>query len=138
MNCFYFNGKIYGIGTIIEIREEYNMNFKFHSILKFERYNMETNTYQFVAIGNGWDVFYIPTKDLTKYIQSITSASYDFYDDNKKTDPRCIEGITSAWIWYIIIMIFGLFIKGVGSKIIILVVASIIFFSWRNKKINGG
>ena len=67
---------------------------------------------------------------LVAYIADTTKLS-------NKIEPKYIEGIISAWIWYILIMFFGVLLKGAVTTIIVWTLASIIFFNWRRKKING-
>lgn len=47
-------------------------------------------------------------------------------------DELNIDGLLVAWIWYIFIMAVGTIFKG---NIVIWIVTSIIFFSYRNKKL---
>ena len=51
--------------------------------------------------------------------------------------PDNIDGIVSAWIWYIIIMVFGLFLKEPLNVFGVWILASVIFFTWRHRKMNG-
>lgn len=139
ISFFCFQGNNYGKGTVIKIYEKHQDEFKFYSTLVFEGCDNQNGVCYFRALCNSWDRFEILECQLSEYIEMIIEA-YDICIQTKpspKVSEDYIEGIASAWIWYILIMIFGLFLKGPINMIGTWILASIIFFSWRHKKMNG-
>ena len=136
---FNFKGKKYGAGTIIKIYKNAEKYFKFNSMLKFKRYNSNENLYCFTSLYDTWQEYKMTDIQLNVYIENVVKECIweTSYRETETIDPKYIDGILSAWIWYIIIMFFALFLNGIGNKIITLVIISIIFWSWRKKKING-
>ncbi len=137
-NYFCFQGKQYSQGTVVKVCENHKDKFRFYSYLVFESHDITNNIYSFRSLYNTWDIFNISTEQLNEYIEEVVvhnvSNQVDMYS---KVDPKYIEGIVSAWIWYITAMIFGLFLQNITSMIGIWITASVIFFSWRRQKING-
>lgn len=138
-NYFCFKNNKYGKGTVVQVREECKEKFKFYSHLVFEEYDNKNKLYCFKSLYDKWDSFEIPRSQIAEYIEQIAKPQYNIAqnDSPNKVNPNYIEGIVSAWIWYILIMIFGLFLKGPILTITVWTIASIMFFSWRHKKING-
>ena len=136
-NYFIFDNVRYCHGSVIEIKEEYQKNFCFCARMRFLQYNPQTQLYYFVATNNPLNIYTIADEQLTIYIKKITYRVVEQKNTELKLDPRYIEGIVSAWTWYILIMCFAIFIKGAHNVIILWIVATYIFFNWRNKKING-
>lgn len=138
-NHFYFKNNNYGKGTVVKVYEKHQEKFKFYSNLVFEECDNQNNLCYFRSLYNNWDSFSIPQNQLEEYVEDIIEPHNCMIraDALNKANPKYIEGITSGWIWYILIMIFGLFLKGPINMILTWTVASIIFFSWRYKKING-
>lgn len=137
-NYFYFRGNNYGKGTIVKIYEEHKEKFKFYSNLIFEKYDKESGLYLFKSPYNRWENFNVSKDQIEEYIKEIVKpCCITQADTRQKVDPDYVEGMASAWIWYILIMVFGLFLKGPVSVIGIWTLASVVFFSWRHKKMNG-
>lgn len=134
---FVFNGRIYYPGTVIKVKEIYKHLFKFNSMLRFTGYIISEKTYCFSSLHDGWEVYKLSNDQISKYFESILTEGI-IKDDNKRTDPKYIDGIVSAWIWYILVMVFALFFKGAGNVIMTWCLATFIFFRWRNRKIKGG
>lgn len=139
-NYFCFKHNVYGKGTIVQMHEEYKEKFGFCSYLVFEEYDVENDLYRFRTLHDRWTSFNIYKNHLEEYIKEIVEAQIITEETpfTYKVDPNYVDGIASAWIWYIIVMFFGLFLQGTASVITVWVLASIIFFSWRRKKMNGG
>ena len=136
-NYFIYNGKQYFIGTIIEINTTYQSYCGFHSKLQFQGYNTIDNLYYFSSLYDSWEIYKFSYSQVSLYIEKILiTESLRF--NNKTTKSEYIDGIISAWIWYILIMIGALFFKGIGNILITWIFTSWIFFTWRYKKINGG
>lgn len=137
-NYFYFRGNNYGKGTIVKIYEEHKEKFKFYSNLIFEKYDKESGLYLFKSPYNHWEIFNISKNQIEEYIEEVVKpCCVAQVDMSTKVNPDYIEGMSSAWIWYILIMFFGLFLKGPINVVSTWVLASIVFFTWRHKKING-
>lgn len=137
-NYFYFRGNNYGKGTVVKIYEEHKEKFKFYSNLIFEKYDTESELYLFKSLYNCWEIFIIPKNQMEEYIEEIVKPyTTDQVNMSIKVDPNYIEGIFSAWIWYILTMVFGFFLKGSINVVSTWILASIVFFSWRHKKMNG-
>ena len=134
---FIFNGKIYYVGTIIRIKEEYKQYVGFNSILKFSGYIIDENVYCFSSLQDKWKIYKIPSNQIAQYIENILSEGV-IEDADKRIDPKYIDGIVSAWIWYILVMFFAVFVKEPGNTITVWILATFIFFRWRHIKIKGG
>ena len=135
---FCFHGKSYSKGTIVKIAEHHKDKFGFYSYVIFDSHDTTNNTYCFKSLYNAWDIFRISEDQLNICIEAVEANSICNQDDVDSTvNPKYIEGIISAWIWYIVAMISGLFLQNISNVIGVWVIASVIFFNWRRKKING-
>lgn len=134
---FIFNGKIYYVGTIVKIKKEYHNNVGFHTVLKFVGYITEENAYCFSSLQNKFEIYKISADYISKYIENILE-NVAIEENDKRADPKYIEGIVSAWIWYILVMFIAIFAKDPVNSIMLCVVSTFIFFIWRHKKIKGG
>lgn len=137
---FSFKGHNYGVGTVVKVCQKHQDKFDFYSYVIFDKCNFENETYRFRSRCSVWDRYDIPKDKLEEYIEQITQPCEI---DNQvcfspKVEEDYIEGIASAWIWYILIMIGAIFLKGIGNMLGVWIIASVIFFSWRSKKKNGG
>lgn len=137
-NYFYFNGHVYESGTIVQLREECRQNFHYHSYLIFDTYDSKTQTYNFHSLYNCWDKCQIPARQFNHVIKSVTPSNSFNNQSSYKIEEKYVNGIVSAWIWYILIMLLGLFLKGPDNVILTWVAASVIFFTWRYRQMNGG
>ena len=136
-DLFIFNHAHYYIGTIVKIKREYQHTCRFNSTLKFTGYIISENVYCFSSIHNPWDVYRLSREQIDLYIDEIIKSGVGV--DNQKTmDPKYIDGILSAWIWYIFIMVFAICFNGIENVILTWCAATFIFFNWRHKKIKGG
>lgn len=137
-NYFMFKGRRYYIGTLIKINENQKENFNYYSIVEFIQYDDNNNLYCFNSPYEPLRMFKITDEQISIYIKEIINGVIDNPANNNKTEPKYIDGMFNAWIWYILVMFFALFIKGIYNTIILWITASIIFFRWRNNKINRG
>lgn len=138
-NYFYFKGNNYGNGTVVQIYEKKKKEFKFYSYLIFEEYDNNNEMCRFRSPYNRWESFNISKNQLQEYIEKITEP-YEVVvkvDSHPKVNQEHVEGIVDAWLWYILIMFFGIFLKGIVNVIGVWILASVVFFSWRHKKMNG-
>ena len=135
---FYFKGSFYEKGSLVHIHEKYKKDFKFCSCLVFEGYDEKTGVCCCHSMLSCWEKYEIPVDKLNDIIEDVTPA-YKSKNNNSssKIEDKYIEGMISAWIWYILIMVFALFAKDPGAKIYTWIAASFIFFYWRHKKKNG-
>jgi hypothetical protein len=136
---FIYKGDKYYSGTTIEINKYdpiFNKNNKINAIFSHitgdNKYVVKVNNNVFVYTEN--DFF----KILISVINKI-EAKNDTYEilnakdkKHKFADELNIEGMPIAWIWYIFIIAIGTIFNG---RIGIWIIASIIFFNYRNKKI---
>ena len=134
---FIFNNGEHYVGTIVSINDAYKQNFRFNSILKFIGYSLEEDAYCFTTLQDNWNVYKLSEKQIRIYIKDILKEGQTEFK-NENIDPQYIDGIISAWIWYILIMFFAVFLRDVQNIIAVWLVATFIFFSWRHKKIKGG
>lgn len=138
---FYFNGEQYGNGTIVKIYQDKRDRFDYYTNIIFKGYSCNNdNLYHFGSLCDKWEEYCITQDELQLYIEKIEKACYDIPAQNtfEKIHPSNIEGIVAAWMWYIFIMIFAVFINGIINTIVTWVIASYVFWTWRNNKINGG
>lgn len=135
---FVFKGQLYREGAIVQLHEECQEQFGFNTYLVFDKYEPENGIYRFHTLYDTWKQYNIPVTELKNVIENATPSYIDIKNKQYgKVQEKYIEGIVSAWIWYILIMFFALFAKDPGSKILTWIVASVIFFSWRRRKLNG-
>lgn len=134
---FIFNGKLYYTETIVKIKENLRKFVGFNSSLKYIDYLIEKNVYCFSSLYNNWETYHITCEQIQDYIEDVLYES-KMKIINERIEPKYIEGITSAWIWYILIMFFAVFLKRITYAIVVCVIATFIFFDWRNTKIKGG
>lgn len=137
-NYFDYKGKRHYIGTIVEIREESKKYCGFNSTLKFIGYNIDDDSYSFVTLYDAWRICKLSAEQISLYIKEIIVEGAPIQNKNKKIESKYIEGIVSAWIWYILIMFFALFLKGIENTLLTWIAATFIFFRWRHIKMNGG
>ena len=133
-NLFIFNGSIYYPGTIVKIKEEYRQFVGFSAVLKFTGYIVEEKVYCFSSLYDVWGVYKMSSKQISEYVEAVLSEG-TIEDKSKRRDPRYIDGIVSAWIWYIFAMLFFSLAKDPADVIIGWGLATFIFFRWRHNKI---
>ena len=137
---FVFNGMFYYVGSIVKIKEEWQKNFKFNTTLQFSGYIEDERIYVFSPIQDRWTMYKLSIEQISQYIERVLNSNTEYNNsiNNKMVAPQYIDGIVSAWIWYILIMLFAFFFQGVENKIMAWSIATFIFFNWRNSKIKGG
>ena len=134
---FIFNGQSYYIGTIVKINEQYQGQVMFNSVLKFTGYNFYEDVYCFSSLQDCWEIYKLSDEQIKLYVSEILKECVT-EQHNKSAHVAYVEGIVSAWIWYILIMFFALFLNGVENVIIIWCITTFVFFYWRHYKIKGG
>lgn len=135
-NPFIFNDRPYYVGTIVSINEAWKHKVGFNSILKFVWYNSDEDAYCFTTLQDNWNIYKLSNEQILMYVESILNDN-KMEVKNQDINPQYIDGIVSAWIWYILIMLFAVFLQGVTNVILVWVIATIIFFNWRQNKIKG-
>ena len=135
---FYFNGQQYAEKTVVKIYENKKNNFKFCSYLTFIGHDDKTKLYYFCSLYDCWIQFVMTEEQLKACIEEISTPYVLQVSTAPIMQPDNIDGIVSAWIWYIIIMVFGLFLKEPLNVFGVWILASVIFFTWRHRKMNGG
>ena len=137
-NYFKFKGNLYSEGTIVKIYSDKQKKFGFNCCLKFYKFDREQNKYKFNSLYSCWDTYELSKEELGIYIESIERAYLPIASGKKtKVEPKYIDGIVTAWTWYILILFGSLFIKGIIVKILIQIIATYIFTTWRSKKMRG-
>lgn len=134
---FILNGKIYYNGTVVKIKKEYIKYVGYNTVLKFAGYIIQEKMYCFSPMQNQFEIYKIPGEQIYNYIEEVLSEG-TIKKVYKRVDPKYVEGIVSAWIWYILIMFFAVFLKNIGDIITVWLLTTFIFFSWRHRKIKGG
>ena len=136
-NYFNYNGRPHYIGTLVKINDNHKQHCGFYTTLKFTGYDINDNSYCFSSLYDMWKIYKFSNEEISMYIETILEEG-NCITEKKKMNPQYIEGIVSAWIWYILIMLFALFFKGTANILITWIAATFIFFRWRYNKINGG
>lgn len=137
-NYFDYNGIRYQSGTFILLsRFDYMAHKVVDTKAKFLWYDTDTKKYGVEIYGVEYDYevesfksnfkgLYDPNYWKPKKIQPKVQESHTFSDEMN------IDGLAIAWVWYIFIMCVGvLFYDRIG----IWILASIIFFNYRKKKL---
>ena len=136
--CLKFNGVCYGVGT--------KLKFYPHGDIYLTPITgvIEKFVNNYVVIrGEDNYLYEFSMMSRSKYhinpiIEIIQPVYYDRETTNYTVDNRVFpsEGdIDIGWVWYIIIMLVAVIFK---DRIIIWLVASAIFFTWKNGFLNGG
>ena len=132
---FLYNGIKYYVGTIIEVREDHRELFNYWSVVKFVKCD-DAGMYYFSSLHDIWTLYTLSAGQLQLCIDKVLKAQLDIPVQDNRMEPQYIDGIVEAWTWYLLAMFGAPFVKGIGNVIIIWVFASIVFFTWRNNKIN--
>lgn len=130
-NYFVYNGKQYYTGTIFIVNEH---SKQIEAI--FICYNMDTKKYIYktknkTIDGCKWMVY---EKYFYNHLVSVTdkidnTAHMPFVKQFKDSQ---INGLFLGWMWYIFLMIISVIFK---DAIGLWILWSVVFFSWRKKKI---
>ena len=142
-NYFIHNGKKYKSGDIVIIKElisHYTCTFtnKKVKFLYYENdkdlYIVEYNNNIETYTGNFFSKFFCGSESDVLEKQKFQFANTNVNENNKRslTDELNVDGLFIAWVWYIVIMMFAAILY---DRIFIWVIASIIFFNYRNKKL---
>lgn len=123
----YYQGQYYDVGTVVKIKTRWQ-GIK------------EATFYGWGPQGGFWrdgitdDCYWFETE---KYIVEIVKPVYPKQLVNQKTvcSRPLPWDVEIGWIWYIVIMVVGTIFN---DRILIWIVATAIFFAWKNGFLNGG
>ena len=138
---FCFDGVRYGNGTVVMIWPDKIDKFDWCTNLVFKGYNYNNDhLYHFGSLYDKWIDYCMTQDELNLYIKKIIKACYSMgpQDIFEKVHFSNIDGIVATSTWYILVMAFAIFVKGISGTIIIWTAASYIFWTWLTNKINGG
>ena len=134
---FIYDGKRYNSGTIVVIKWCNNIT---HTVINasatFIDYDTENKEYTVEIYGNK----HVYTEDnflkvfcyiVDDNVVSNRNTSH-VSEQHTFTDELNIDGLFIAWIWYVFIMAVGVIFY---DRIAIWILASIIFFNYRKKKL---
>lgn len=128
---FVFEGKTYYTGTVFKVKEyEYLYGVR-EKEATFVAYSPEYNKVQF-QIG---PIGYLRRTDMLKgWIVSVTESNDATVKAPvlKKRKDSEIDGLTTGWIWYIVLMAVSTIFNG---NVVLWALWSWMFFSWRHEKI---
>lgn len=130
LNYFVVNGKKYYTGTVFIIKEG---NCKPVEAV-FICYDTQYNKYVYKHQDNLYCRHRLDAKKFAQWFVRLTGSV-----NNKVRMPRLvclkdsqINGLPLGWLWYIVLMLFGTIFVG---RIIWWSAVSVIFFRWRQQKI---
>lgn len=133
-NYFVHNGRQYNTGELIPFRFfDYRVGRSYDTQVKFLYYDTETKEYFIEVYGKEYNY----TENLfyrNMYNVASPRAPAANVNNNKHTfsDELNIDGLLIAWIWYVFIMLVSIVFH---DRIGIWILASIIFFNYRSKKL---
>ena len=134
-NYFMYGGVKYYTGTIIQVREDHRELFRYRSMVEFVKCD-DIGMYCFSLLEGVWPLYKLSEEQLHACIEQVLHAKRDIPGQSTKMEPKYIDGIVEAWTWYLLAMLAAPFVKGIGNVIVIWIFSSIVFFTWRNNKIN--
>lgn len=144
-NYFVYNNKAYYSGTIVvmsgfdcvmQTNKQTEMTFCYY-LSEYNTYVCKTNNAYFNYKSNN---FYAKLLSVTNKTD-VEYVNFCLLQEKLKNKPMTfvdelnIDGMFIAWIWYVLIMGAAVIFKDMLS---IWICASIIFFSYRAKKLKGG
>lgn len=132
-NYFIHNGQQYNAGDLVSFKFfDYRVGKSYETKAKFLYYNTETKEY-FVEVY-GKEYSYTENLFYKNMCSTTSPRAPDANANNKRTcsDELNIDGLLIAWIWYVFIMAVGVIFY---DRIGIWILASVIFFNYRNKKL---
>lgn len=133
---FIYNGKRYLAGTLIYVKWVNHLTCTLcKTLATFCSYNPDNKTYIFEIDGYKYTYSEKDFYDILCGIYGETSSNLISYPRIKQLTfekELAINGLLIAWIWYIFIMAVAIIFK---DCIGIWIIASIVFFTYRNKKL---
>lgn len=143
MKCtsFIYNGKWYTKGAIFIVKQTDSVSGHIYEAEAiFLYYFPESNRIEFEVNGKIINcpmdmfnqIFVHATDRVADKISVMATTNHQNVQQRKITDEFNIDGLLLAWMWYIFIMVIAIIFK---DCIGIWIIASIIFFDYRNKKL---
>lgn len=133
-NYFIYKGNKYNSGTMIIIRYACNISRTIiNTQATFIEHDLKNQRYVVEIYGKQY--FYSEEQFYSVLCTIVDNNKNKVYEELKECnfrDELSIDGLLIAWIWYIFIMLVGvIFYDRMG----IWILASLIFFKYRNKKL---
>lgn len=144
VQTFMFNGIKYPVNTFVVVTEKCKKSARYkwggsNIISKVvESYEMSGIKYITISLQNeyGTNILYtIKENEANEYIASIVSSYTNNINNNtneEKVNDIDIDIVFYGWVAYILFMLFGLVLK---NGIMLMAIATICFFAWRNSQI---
>ena len=143
---FVYDGKKYNTGTVIYIKEsnlyagydiEEEVVFLGYYDIQNKYVIMSKDGLCFISEENFYKKLICVTEKMNKNYINWAYKYNEKYVNEFKTfkDELNVDGMFVAWMWYIIVMVFALFMN---DRIIAWIFASIVFFNYRKNKLKDG
>lgn len=139
---FWLRGEKYNCGDVVMMSDLVDKKTGGNRIAKFNGLNLGDYTFSIIAPNTPFDKTEIVVQDkflhlcvTGKYITEEEQAAKNVVVFEELKNPKYINGIVEAWAWYIFIMLLAI-IFVFPWNLVSWVIASIVFFSWRNKKMH--
>lgn len=125
---FIFNGEKYYTGTVFIINHFNNRPVK----AAFIYYDTDYENYKYKILDCD-DTWIVNKKQFNKWIVNVTDETDTSVrmPQTKYLKDSQVSGMPLGWLWYIVLMLFGVIVKG---QIIWWTFVSVVFFSWRRAK----
>lgn len=135
-NYFIYNGRQYNSGTVIVIRWfSYLSRSVCDTNAKFLYFDTDTNRYSVEIYGKTYEYtteeFYRDFRRIYVKQNNVTKMQVE-PKEHTFSDELNIDGLLIAWIWYVFVMAVAVIFY---DRIGIWIVASIMFFNYRNRKL---
>ena len=136
---FVYNGARYNTGTIVKLKLYDNLMHKYREEKAIFYYVLDDSKYV-TTVNKTTMVFssqvFFDALIGVEQVSMTTTEDVQFYHDQKQkrkfTDEFNIDGLFLAWMWYIFIMVVSIIFN---DRIAIWILASTVFFSYRNRKL---
>lgn len=138
---FWLRGEKYNCGDVVVMSDAVDKKTGGNRIAKFNGLNLGNYTFSIIAPNTPFDKTEIVVKDKFLHLYVIgkhiveEQAVTNVVIAEELRNPKYIDGIVEAWAWYIFIILLAI-IFIFPWNLISWVIASIVFFSWRNKKMH--
>lgn len=138
---FWLRGEKYNCGDIVMMSEVVDKKTGGNRIAKYNGLNLGNYSFSIIAPNTPFDKTEIIVKDSFKHLfvlgkynpESLVETTSVVVEELR--DPKHIDGIVEAWAWYIFIMLFAI-IFVFPWNIVTWWVATVVFFTWRNRKMH--
>jgi hypothetical protein len=128
---FVYNGRRYNVGDLIPFMFfDGKIGKLYRTQVEFLYYN--TNTKEYFIKVYGKEYRYTETIFYQNICNPVAPRAPDTHNKFTFSDELNIDGLLIAWIWYVFIMAVAVIFY---DRIAIWILASIVFFNYRNKKL---